>query len=333
MASNHMVLSKVTGLKRSVMLNEVKHLGRGPTPDPSLALRVATQRSRLRLSPWYYFRRRIRMSTYDDSLQNLERMTPQYSLAQILGIWALAAVPMGILGWVVAPALGGDSTVDPIGAITTRVWALTIGLIWQFVLTMIIVRHEEGDLRWATIRRRLWLNTPRNPKSGEPQPRLWLWIVPGLILSALMGLALAPILESLLVSLFPLLAEPPGFSLSGLESADVQAQLVGAWGFMALFVVLAVFNTVLGEEFLFRGVLLPKMNSVFGKWDWVANGVLFGLYHVHQPWGYLRSIIGGVFLLALPAKRFRSTWMAIIIHSGQSVFFLFLILGLVLGLA
>jgi hypothetical protein len=31
-----------------------------------------------------------------------------YSLAKILGIWAAAALPMGILGWVVYPALTPD---------------------------------------------------------------------------------------------------------------------------------------------------------------------------------------------------------------------------------
>ena len=102
---------------------------------------------------------------------------------------------------------------------------------------------------------------------------------------------------------------------------------------MALFVVNAVFNTVLGEELLFRGVLLPKMSGVFGRWDWLANGVLFGLYHLHQPWGMLGSIGTGALLYALPAQRFRSTWMSVIVHSAQSVYFLFLILGLVLGLA
>jgi len=30
---------------------------------------------------------------------------PKYGLARILLIWAAAAVPMGILGWVVAPAV------------------------------------------------------------------------------------------------------------------------------------------------------------------------------------------------------------------------------------
>lgn len=258
-------------------------------------------------------------------------MGKQYSLAKILGIWALAAVPMGILGWVVAPALSAD--LDPLAAATTRIWALTVGLIWQFVLSMIIVRREAGDLRWATIRRRLRLNTPRNPKSGKPQARLWLWVVPFVGIFFLSVIVLAPKLEPLWVSLFPFLAEPPSFAFGSLlESPDIMAQLVGNWGFVALIVLLSVFN-IFGEGFLFRGALLPKMNGVFGKWDWVANGLLFTLYHVHQPWGFLSTLIEDIFAITFPAKRFRSTWMAIIIHGAQSVFFLVIVLGLVLGLA
>lgn len=57
------------------------------------------------------------------------------------------------------------------------------------------------------------------------------------------------------------------------------------------------------------------------------------VYHLHQPWGKLTNVIGSVLLLPLPSKRFRCTWMAVITHSGQSVVFFFLILGIVLGLA
>jgi membrane protease YdiL (CAAX protease family) len=64
----------------------------------------------------------------------------------------------------------------------------------------------------------------------------------------------------------------------------------------------------------------------------VANGLLFGLYHLHQPWSIPGSWITGL-LFAYPARRFRSTWLAVILHSGQSVWFLFLVLGIVLGLA
>lgn len=261
-----------------------------------------------------------------------QETTPQYSLAKILAIWAAAAVPMAILGWVVAPALTSGS---PTGrqALTTRVMALTVGLIWQFVLAMIIVYREEGNLRWATIRRRLWLNTPKDPKTGQRRGRLWLWLIPLLILSALWELGLHAPLDDLWVKVFPFFAEPPGFSgRELLESREAQAQLVGDWGFLALFAVNALFNTFLGEEFLLRGVLLPKMKGVFGKWDWLANGVLFGVYHLHQPWGIPGNIVSAIFLESYPARRFRSVWISIIVHSAQSVFFLFLLLGLVLGL-
>jgi membrane protease YdiL (CAAX protease family) len=260
--------------------------------------------------------------------------TDQYSIWQILGIWVAASLPIAVLGWIVAPAMSPDISVDPIGAAATRVGAITVGLIWQFVLSMIIVYREEGDLRWATVRRRLWLNAPRDPKTGEKRRRLWLWLIPIIALLVLVQFTIEPLLNGVWVSAFPFLAEPTAFAFGPLlESPEAQAQLVGAWWFLGLFLIMGLFNTVLGEEFLFRGVLLPKMNGVFGKWDWVANGVLMGAYHWHQPWMIPGGILSGALFFALPAKRFRSTWMAIIPHSMQILFFGFLILGLILGLA
>ena len=197
---------------------------------------------------------------------------------------------------------------------------------------MIIVRQEEGDLRWATVKRRLRLNTPRDPKTGETRRRLWLWVIPFLIAIVVWEVALTSYVDKLWVSIFPFLAEPPGYGIGAVfESQEILDRLVGAWWFFGLFVVNAVFNTILGEEFLFRGVLLPKMEGVFGRWSWVANGVLFGFYHLHQPWGIVGNVISGVFLLAFPSWRFRSTWMGVIVHSVQSVYFAFLILGVCWG--
>lgn len=39
----------------------------------------------------------------------------QYTLTKIIAIWLAASIPMGILGWIVAPALSPDLSVDPIG--------------------------------------------------------------------------------------------------------------------------------------------------------------------------------------------------------------------------
>ena len=261
-------------------------------------------------------------------------MGEQYSLARILGIWALAAIPMGILGWIVFPALSPGLRSDPLGAGVTRLVLLTIGLIWLFVLSMIIVRQEEGDLHWATVKRRLRLNAPRDPTTGETRRRLWLWVIPFAVGLVVWELALATYVTGLWVKIFPFLAEPPGYDFGEIfQSQQILHRLVGAWWFFGLFVVVSVFNTLLGEEFLFRGVLLPKMEGVFGRWSWVANGVLFGFYHVHQPWTIVSNVISDAFLEAFPSWRFRSTWMAVIVHSVQNVYLGVLILGVVLGLA
>src|SRR5215203_6417034 len=257
----------------------------------------------------------------------------QYSLAKILGIWVLAAAPMGVLGWMVFPLIAPDAGSDPLGSGVTKLVLLMLGLVWLFVLSMIMVRREEGDLRWATLKRRLRLNVPRDPTTGEPRQRLWLWVVPFLVAVAVVELVLNSPLEHFWVSVFPFLAEPVGYSGAAIfQSQEILQRLEDAWWFLALFVIQAAFNTILGEEFLFRGVLLPKMEGVFGRWSWVANSILFGLYHVHQPWGIPNSVITGL-LYTFPAYRYRSTWMSIILHSAQSVFFAFLVLGVVLGLA
>ena len=258
----------------------------------------------------------------------------QYSLAKILGIWAAAALPMGILSYVVYPALAPDPMADPLGAGRIRLILMTAGLVWQFILAMLIVYREEGNLRWTTIRQRFWLNAPLDPKTGEPRRRLWLWLIPLAIVSFAGAQTYGPVLIKLWTRILPFLAPPPGFDPAALlfSSPELKAQLVGAWGFYGLFLILLVFN-ILGEESLFRGVLLPKMEGVFGKWDWVANGVLFAVYHLHEPWLILAIALDATIYFILPARRFRSTWFAIITHSVGNVIILPIILLVVLGLA
>ena len=99
----------------------------------------------------------------------------QYSLAKILGLWAVTAIPLGIMGLIVFPAVAPDFGVDPLGVGFVRMATITLALMWEFVLALIIVRREEGDLHWVTVKRRLRLNTPLDPKTGDPRPRLWLW--------------------------------------------------------------------------------------------------------------------------------------------------------------
>ena len=255
---------------------------------------------------------------------------PQYGLGKILLIWVGAAGPMAVLEWIVNPALS-PATAFPL---FTHVALLTLGLVWQFVLVVILLGQETRTWSWAIIRQRLWLRQPYSEKQDRTDRRLWWWLLPMIFLTALYEFKVGGAIDGLWTSVFPFLREPPAGSLSAaLATPEARAGLVGAWGFYGLFIVQAIFNTVIGEELLFRGVLLPRMAGVFGKWDWVANGVLFGFYHWHKPWIMLSAALEAVFLFVLPSRRFHSAWFGIIAHSGQSVYFAFLLLGLVLGKA
>jgi membrane protease YdiL (CAAX protease family) len=243
---------------------------------------------------------------------------PQYGLAAIVGVWAAAALPMAAAAWLVAPLLadrfGGDGIVPMAKALYIT---LTIGLVWQFVLVAVLVRREQGNLRWSTVRDALWLRSPRSPRSGRVGGRVWLVLIPLIFVFGAVH------------ELIPAIAAPENRDFANLVESDAGKEfLSGAWGWYALILVSFVFNTALGEELLFRGFLLPRMNRVFGRGDWVANGLLFTGYHLHVPWG-MPGILFDMFLLAYPTKRYRSAWIGIAVHSAQSVVLAILILTLV----
>jgi membrane protease YdiL (CAAX protease family) len=242
---------------------------------------------------------------------------PQYSLGKIMGVWAGAALPMAAMAWVVAPMIAG-AFADPTAWPKALALSLTAGLIWQFVLVLLLVHREQGTLRWSVLKDALWLRAPMSRRTGRRGGRLWLLAIPLVILVYAR--------EEV-----PKLAAPVGRDLGDfLQSTIGQEFFSGNWPWFAVIVVMGIFNTALGEELLFRGLLLPRMQGVFGKWDWVANGVLFAFYHLHVPWAIPGRFLN-IFILSFPAKRYRSAVLSIIAHSSQTVVFSILLLLLVLN--
>jgi membrane protease YdiL (CAAX protease family) len=243
---------------------------------------------------------------------------PQYSLWQILAIWAAAALPMGVLAWIVAPwlrdRLGGR---DPF--IESLLICLTAGLVWVLALVLILVRRELGGLQWSRVRDALWLRAPRDPKTGRVGRRVWWWALPFVVLSGLVNaLPIDPI--------GPMPRDLPKL----LDSDRAHHFFTGNWGWFAMLVAVALLAPVV-EELLFRGLLLPRMRAAFGKRDFVASGALFTLYHLHQPWSMPATLIDGIVNQAYPTRRFQSTWMGLITHTAPSFVIVGVVLSLVLG--
>lgn len=252
----------------------------------------------------------------------VEESAAQYSLLRILLIWLAATVPMGLLAWLVWPLLRERAALHP----GLLFWLLmTVGTIWQFALALLVLRAELGTLRWSVVAPRIWAQQPRDPRSGNRRPRLWWMLIPiALVFAALTASSelISPVLESVG------LHAPSGTDIC--ELAD--PQFIGQWWILALALFSSAFNYVLGEELLFRGVLLPRMQGVFGRWDWLANGILFALYHLHKFWA-----MPLVLLTSLPfswaARRYCTIWFAICLHAIEGAIVLFLVGAIVSGLA
>ena len=242
---------------------------------------------------------------------------PQLTRRGVIGVWAAATVPMGLLAWVVAP-LVADQLSGPGALARALIASLAAGLVWQFVLVVVLVRREQGTLRWPVVREALWLRAPRDPRTGRRGGRVWL-IVPVLMV----GFFAAQFVPSL-----PHGAEHDFGAFLASDAAT--AVLGGAWAWFAVLVVLWVFNTVLGEELLFRGYLMPRMAGSFGRADWLVNGLLFAGYHVHMWWGIPATLLDA-FTMALPSKYYRSALIGIAVHSAQVVFLCALVLPIVLA--
>jgi uncharacterized protein len=240
----------------------------------------------------------------------------QYSLGKILGVWAAAAVPMGALAWIVAPwlrhRLGGR---DPF--IEALLICFTAGLLWLLALVLILVRRELGSLEWSRVRDALWLRAPQDPKTGRVGGKFW-W--PWALLF-IFGTALVN--SGVIDPEGPLPRDLP----NAINTDRVEHFFSGNWGWFAVTVLFMLLAPVV-EELLFRGLLLPRMRAVFAKRDFVVNGALFGLYHVHQPWSMPASVIDGIVNQAYPTRRFRSIWIGLIVHTLPS----FLMIGIVLAL-
>jgi membrane protease YdiL (CAAX protease family) len=273
---------------------------------------------------------RTRLSRDADGMTNTQSLSAQldapasskqYSLRKILAVWASVTVPMGLLAWVVAPAIIPHTSLHP-GLVH---WMLmVVGMMWQFVVSLAVLRHELGGLHWPALKKRIWLNIPRDPRSGKPRKVLFLGALPA-VAAVGIGAYLGSWLDTAWTDWLPFLHEPSYTNAQSLADPKFQGQ----WWILGLALTSMLFNYVFGEELLFRGVLLPRMAGVFGRWDWVANSVLFGLYHVHKIWAW-PSMITTAFGLSWAARRYRSFWMGVIVH-GVEGFFIVVIVAVLAG--
>ncbi len=231
-----------------------------------------------------------------------------YTSRQIAGIWFAAVLPVIAVAWGLVPALLPHFTIAAV-----KLYWILMPLVTAAQLAVVawIVRREEGNLTWAAVKRRLRLNLPQSPKTGEPSARRMWWVLPWAVL-----LALTTAIGLVLVIISPLrfLAWPSYATMSELASPG----FAGQWWWVVIILFLWACH-VCAEESLFRGVLLPRMSG------W-GNGLLYGLYHVYKPWAIPFRLVEAVAVVR-PARIFGSTTISIAIRGAEGLFVLGMLLA------
>jgi hypothetical protein len=240
-------------------------------------------------------------------------------------IWLALAAPMPVLAWIIAPFWIQHVNEVP-GLIFWR--CIIIGMVWQTIVAVLVLRLEGVPLRWSALKTRLWLNPPLWPVGRNPAPPAF-FVIPFLFAAGWFG-------DYAVEAWFS--STPLGHRLEGLAPAYALIetlavpQLEGRWGVVVLALISCLFNYVLGEALLFHGVLLPRMVAAWGRWAFVGNGVLFALYHAHKFW-MIPALIPSCIAYALPAQLFRSNWMSLILHGLEGVILMWVVISVVSGTA
>ena len=76
---------------------------------------------------------------------------------------------------------------------------------------------------------------------------------------------------------------------------------------------------ILGEELVWRGVILPRMEARLGAHAWALNGALWLAFHLAFGLGNNLVLLPTILLTPYIAQRRRNTWLAVLLHVAISL--------------
>lgn len=127
---------------------------------------------------------------------------------------------------------------------------------------------------------------------------------------------------------------PPEFGPEGAAArapGTFMGMTITGLGWVAVVYLFGWFFNIFGEELWFRGYILPRQEKAFSNRAWVANGLMFTLNHIWQPWNLL-LILPGALVGAFVVQRRKNTWILIIFHGLANAILLILIILNAFGL-
>ncbi len=172
-----------------------------------------------------------------------------------------------------------------------------LGVFTPLIITAVIILRREG----FRISRKTWTGRLRFRKITAKD---LVWSIAGLILVAVLSGIILKVLE-LLIGNFD--HSPAFMSFEPLSK--------GRYWLLLIWFPYWILN-ILGEEFLWRGVMLPRQEISFGKHAWLIHGFGWGLFHIAFGWQLLITLIPLIFIQSYIVQRTKNSWVGVIMHGG-----------------
>jgi membrane protease YdiL (CAAX protease family) len=209
--------------------------------------------------------------------------------------------------------------------------ALLIPLVFMLAASLIALRIEGYPVNWESIKQRFRLR--RMDKAD------WIWTGVSLVIM-LVSAGIFGVLGQILVTngIIPLPSKIPTALLdptvdpANLMNVFINAvgpNVKGNWGLVILMLVLLFFN-IIGEEFWWRGLILPRQELTYGTNTWLIHGTLWALFHAFKYWSVI-GLLPVCLALSYVAQRRQNTWPGIITHFIVNGLGLIPVIGVVLG--
>ena len=219
----------------------------------------------------------------------------QLGFAGSFGVYIPAALIMYIFTMYLIPYLSKITNQE-----TILFWFIVsgLGVFLPLVITGIIILKFEG----LKLSSKTWKERLRFKKVTSKD---LIWSISGLIVIGILSGLIMQTLE-FVVSDFD--HSPPFMSFQPLT-------VTGKYWLLLVWAPYWILN-ILGEEFFWRGVMLPRQELAFGKYTWLIHGFGWGLFHIAFGWHLLITLIPILFIQSYIVQKTKNSWNGAIIHGG-----------------
>jgi membrane protease YdiL (CAAX protease family) len=239
--------------------------------------------------------------------------------------WAIPAVILYVSHYILVPIFI-ERTGQPYLVGYLIVWVSTMGLF--LIAALAAYRLEGNPLHLSTFAERYRL------KRMNRQDWICTLGIFGFVIISYFGLAFTSGWLAEWSPFAPHPVFPPEFGpegAAGRTPGTLMGMTIMGLGWVAVVYLFGWLFNIFGEELWFRGYILPRQEKAFGNRAWIANGLMFTLNHIWQPWNLL-LILPGALIGAFVVQRRKNTWILIISHGLANVILLFIIILNVFGL-